>query len=176
MSIIVVVASSNPTKLKATLTGFKAYFSQDIKILPVKAESGVSHQPMGDEETLTGAMNRCQNAFNNFSDADFWVGIEGGVEKKKNEYEAFAWIVIKTKDKISRGKTGTFVLPAKVGKLIDEGKELGEADDIVFGIKDSKKSIGAVGILTKRKTTRAQYYAQAVKLALIPFINNNLYE
>jgi len=63
-----------------------------------------------------------------------------------------------------------------VGNLIDQGMELGEADDIVFGMKDSKKSIGAVGILTKGNITRAKYYAEAVKLALIPFINKEYYE
>ena len=46
---------------------------------------------------------------------------------------------------------------------------------MVFKQKDSKKKTGAVGILTKDLISRSQYYAEAVVLALIPFINNDLY-
>jgi len=172
----VVIASQNPIKLEAVKVAFDQLFAnQSVNFLTCEAASGVSYQPIGNKETLQGAINRAENAYIKYSQADYWVGIEGGVEKNSQEYEAFAWIVIKSKYKISRGKTGTFVLPLQVGKLLDEGKELGEADDIVFGMVDSKKGVGAVGILTQGKITRAKYYAEAVKLALIPFINEDLY-
>jgi len=172
----VVVASQNPAKLKAVEMAFEELFKHTrIIITTCEAESGVSHQPINNNETYEGALNRANNALSQISDADYWVGIEGGVEKRGDDYECFAWIVVRSVDKISRGKTGTFVLPKAVSVLIDQGKELGEADDVVFGLKDSKKSIGAVGILTKGNVTRSSYYTEAVKLALIPFLNKELY-
>jgi len=68
-----------------------------------------------------------------------------------------------------------FVLPAQVARLVCSGLELGEADDQVFGTQNSKQQNGAVGLLTHDALKRAEFYAQAVQLALIPFINPQLY-
>ena len=59
--------------------------------------------------------------------------------------------------------------------MIRQGKELGEADDIVFNRANSKQDNGAVGLLTDNVIDRAQLYEQAVILALIPFKNEALY-
>ena len=138
--------------------------------------SEVSAQPKNDSEIFQGAWNRANNASEAIPGADFWVGIEGGIEEKNGEMEAFAWIIIKGKDgKFGKGRTGTFFLPPKVAELIREGKELGEADDIVFQRKNSKQENGAVGILTGNVLDRTKYYAEAVIMALIPFRNEKLY-
>jgi len=109
--------------------------------------------------------------------ADFFVGIEGGIEEKNFEMEAFAWIVIKTKEnEFGKGKTGTFFLPPQVAELIKQGKELGDADDMVFGKTNSKQENGAVGILTDNVIDRTKYYVDAIIFALIPFKNKALYK
>ena len=59
--------------------------------------------------------------------------------------------------------------------LINQGKELGEADDIVFGHSNSKQKNGAVGILTGNLIDRTQFYVEAMILALIPFLNKEIY-
>lgn len=90
--------------------------------------------------------------------------------------EAFAWVVVKSKQgKVGKGRTGTFFLPHRIAELIREGKELGEADDIVFGRKNSKLENGAVGLLTQDVIHCTDFYVVAVILALIPFKNETLY-
>jgi non-canonical (house-cleaning) NTP pyrophosphatase len=89
--------------------------------------------------------------------------------------EVFAWVVVKSASMLGKGKTGTFFLPRAVVKLIKEGKELGEADDIVFKRQNSKQENGAVGILTGNIIDRTSFYKVAVLLALIPFKNPTLY-
>ena len=90
--------------------------------------------------------------------------------------EAFAWVVIESKvGLVGKGKTGTFILPPKVAELIKKGKELGEADDIVFGQSNSKQKMGAVGLLTNNVIDRTAYYTHAVILALIRFKNANYF-
>ena len=85
-------------------------------------------------------------------------------------------MVVKSKDgKLGKARTGTFFLPEKVCQLIKDGKELGEADDIVFGRKNSKQKDGTVGALTKGLIDRTAFYEHAVILALIPYINPDLY-
>ncbi|MDO8265073.1 MAG: inosine/xanthosine triphosphatase [Candidatus Parcubacteria bacterium] len=173
----VIIASTNPVKINAASNAFKEMFpTENFNIEGVSVASGVSEQPQNDEETFQGALNRTENV-SKITDADFWVGIEGGIEEKNTDMEAFAWVVVKAKDgKIGKGRTGTFFLPPKIAELIKQGKELGEADDIVFGRKNSKQSNGAVGILTDDVVDRIKYYTEAVVLALIPFKNKHLYD
>lgn len=172
----IVVASENPVKLNAALAGFRKMFpTEEFAAEGAVVPSGVRSQPMGDRETLEGAHNRIENASKEMP-ADFWVGIEGGIEEKESGMEVFAWIVIKSKSgKYGRGKTGTFFLPSQVVELIKQGKELAEADDIVFKRSNSKSTNGAVGILTGDVIDRTKYYTEAVVLALIPFKNEHLY-
>jgi non-canonical (house-cleaning) NTP pyrophosphatase len=59
--------------------------------------------------------------------------------------------------------------------IIKEGMELGEADDIVFGMTNSKQENGAVGILTGNVINRTDLYKAATVLSLIPFRNTELY-
>ncbi len=172
----IVVASRNPAKVKAVLQGFELLFPEEKKeVIEVDVDSGVSDQPMSDEETLQGARNRAQNAKDYWPDAHYWVGLEGGITGNAAEMEAFAWIVVLSPGLEGKSRTTSFQLPFKVTTLIMEGHELGHADDIVFGKTDSKKSSGAVGLLTDGAISRSTLYAQAVSLALIPHKNKELY-
>lgn len=173
----VVIASTNPVKINTTEIGFAKMFpDQEFSYEGISASSGVSDQPMSEEETIRGATNRAENASKQKTKADYWVGIEGGLEEVDGEMEAFAWIVIKHKNgKIGKGRTGSFFIPQKVAELVKEGKELGDADDIVFKRKNSKQANGAVGILTGDVLTRTTFYEHAVMMALIPFKNPTLY-
>lgn len=172
----IVVASKNPVKINAVVQAFRQMFPQMIfKVEGIKAPSGVNDQPLDNEETYQGAYNRVKNA-SKMIEADYWVGIEGGVEEKDSTMEVFAWAVIKGKDgMLGKGKTGVFFLPPKVADLIKQGKELGEADDLVFGTSNSKQENGAVGILTGNIIDRERYYTEAIIYALIPFKNKHLY-
>ena len=173
----IIIASKNPVKINATLNGFQKMFpSEQFEIESISVLSGVSDQPKNDLEAFQGAWNRANNAYKNNLNVDFFVGIEGGIEEKNSEMEAFAWVVVKTKEnRFGKGRTGTFFLPPRVAELIKQGKELGDADDIVFGRTNSKQENGAVGILTDNVVDRAKYYTEAVVLALIPFKNKQLY-
>lgn len=173
----IIVASKNPVKIRAALEGFNQMFPEEaFDIEGVSVVSGVSDQPMSNAETLQGARQRVENAYVAHTSADFWVGIEGGIEETHGEMEAFAWIVVKSKEgKVARGRTGAFFLPPRVAELVREGKELGEADDIVFGKTNSKQDNGAVGLLTDNAIHREHYYTHAIILALIPFKKKDLY-
>lgn len=173
----IVVASLNPVKLRAALTGFERMFPEDkFEVQGVTAESGVSDQPSSDSETYQGAFNRAENAKVAMPEADFWVGMEGGIEAKGDDMESFAWIVVKSGNQSGKARTGTFFLPKPVAELIKQGKELGEADDIVFGMTNSKQANGSVGLMTHDTITRASFYTEATIFALIPFRNPELYE
>ena len=128
-----------------------------------------------DEETLLGAENRAKTAMKNYPQADYCVGIEGGVEEKGIEMYTFAWVVIISKKIIGRGKTASFLLPPKVVRLIKSGMELGDAMDEIFNLKNSKQKEGAIGILSGKIIDRKALYTPAIVSALIPFKKRSLY-
>ncbi len=172
----VIVASKNPVKINSTKIAFERVFSgEEFKYEGILVDSNVSDQPKSCDETLTGATNRANNALKAVPDADFFVGLEGGVEMINSGMQAFAWAVVKSKEKSGQAKTGTFFLPKKVVELVDLGKELGHANDEVFSNINSKQKNGAVGILTNDILTRTSFYSDALVLAMIPFMHSDLY-
>jgi len=173
-NIKVVVASKNPVKLEAVALGFNVFFGK-CEVEGIETDSGVADQPMTEHETLKGAGIRAAEAMKKVQDADFWVGIEGGVQPMDKRLAAFAWMVIISEGKCGEARTATFMLPEKVAKLVEGGLELGVANDLVFNKSNSKQRNGAVGLLTHNQIDRKELYRQAVMLALIPFINPGLY-
>lgn len=173
--IKIVVASKNPVKLDAVLEGLSVFLHEEIELLGVSVESGVSDQPMSDTETLLGAESRVKNTHDQFHGFDYYIGIEGGVENSSSGLMAFAWIVISNGKQIGKARTTTFMLPPRVAELVHQGYELGDADDMVFAKSNSKQQNGAVGLLTNDAITRKILYLPAVQLAFIPFLNPELY-
>jgi inosine/xanthosine triphosphatase len=171
----VIITSKNPVKIQAVKIGFERMFpNQGFEFIGLSFSSNVSDQPSSNNEAFIGAKNRVDNASNEV-DADFYVGIESGIEHLEEEMVTFAWCVVKSAGKYGKSRTGTFFLPKKVARLIKEGKELGEADDIVFKCSNSKQENGAIGILTDNVITRTKSMAEAVILSLIPFKRADLY-
>jgi inosine/xanthosine triphosphatase len=172
----IIVASKNPVKIQAVQKGFARMFpGQEYTYQALSVPSGVRDQPESDVEALQGAFNRAEEAARRAPKADYWVGVEGGIEERAGEMSAFAWVVAISGGMIGKARTATFSLPPSVSELVRKGKELGEADDIIFGRSNSKQENGAVGLLTGNVIDRAELYEQAVVLALVPFKNPELY-
>ncbi len=173
----IIVASRNPVKVEAVRSGFQRVFPEEtFDVEGVAVPSGVSDQPMTDAETLTGAKTRAGNANTARTEADYWVGVEGGCDYLEDDLVAFAWVHVIGRNGCGKARTAMFRLPKKIQELIEAGYELGEADDLVFGMTNSKQESGAVGLLSGDVITRATYYEHAVILALIPFKNQELYQ
>lgn len=173
--IKIAVASRNPVKMDAVKEGLSVFLNDEIELVGVSVKSGVPDQPMSDAETLKGAAIRVENARLQFPCYDFYVGVEGGVEETVSGLMAFAWIVISNGEKVGKARTAGFFLPPEVAKLVHQGMELGDADDIVFAKQNSKQLNGAIGLLTNDAITRKTLYLPAVQMAFIPFLNPELY-
>jgi inosine/xanthosine triphosphatase len=171
----VVIASLNPAKISAVEEAFSLQFpGQSIDFIPVNVASGVSDQPRSDEETHLGAGNRALNAHALKPAANFWIGMEGGIEAVGDRLTAFAWMsVLGPGGRTGEARTVTLPLPPAVKALVDHGLELGEANDQVFSTVNSKHQGGAFGLLTKGLYTRESVYTEALVIALIPFVNEH---
>ena len=185
----VAVGSTNPAKIASVVAAFNQAFPDlSVEAFGTAAPSGVPDQPRGDEETRRGARTRADNAAALFAKGhggvapDFAVGLEGGVgfEGDDPRLTSFAWMAVRRGAEDGSGhsctRTATLILPPAVTKLMEEqGLELGDADDQVFGKSDSKKKEGAVGLLTRGVIDRAAFYQHALLLALVPYMNADLY-
>ncbi len=173
----VIVASENPVKINTAREGFSKLFPDDaFEFIGVSVPSGVADQPLSDEETILGARNRIARIREKEPEADYFVGIEGGMEEKEGEFHVFAWIVVENKDQIQgRGRASTFFLPPAITKHIREGKELGEAADIVFNEHNLKQGQGTIGMMTEGYLNRTDYYLQPMLIALVPFKHPHLF-
>lgn len=172
----VVVGSANPVKVRAVRRAFDRLFgAHAVQVVGLPVPSGVAEQPRTDAETRAGAEARAERLGELRPEADFRVGIEGGVEEGAPGMSAFAWVVVRSHDLVGRARSGSFVLPPSVADLVRAGHELGVADDMVFQQRNSKRDAGAIGLLTGGVVDRAALYEHAVVLALVPFKNPDLY-
>lgn len=168
----VIVASKNPVKVACTKQAFEMCFpDKKIGYTLVEASSDVSEQPMGQEETVRGAINRARNASS--TEADFSVGIEGGVsflqadDGRQHDIE-ICWVCVydcKSEKYEIASSPGFPVLPNIVERL-HKGQNLSEAMESEYGLKDLGKKNGYIGWLTNDAITRQDSNYEAVLLAL----------
>ena len=163
----------NPVKIDATRAAFATQFpAAELELLPIDVDSGAGDQPDSDAATRQGARTRAVAARQAMPEADFWVGLEGGIEIIDEQLMAFAWMAIQgNAGELSEARSATLPLPPTVKQFVDNGMELGEANDRVFATVNSKQAGGAYGLLTDGLYTRESIYCQTLILALIPFVN-----
>ncbi len=167
----VVITSANPVKRKSVQRAFGRVFpSQVMEFIAYPTSSGVSAQPLTEEETLQGAINRAKAAVEVYGPTAYCVGIEGGVAPIGTDMLAFAWVAICYQHRWGKARTASFILPKPIQRMIQSGMELGEADDRYFGTHNSKQNQGAIGLLTRGLIDRTSLYTPAVIMALIPFM------
>lgn len=173
----IVVSSSNPAKINATLSGFQQMLPNEVfEIKGITVETGVSSQPLTEKETFTGALNRINAIKKLEPSADFWVAIEGGLEKTEHGMSSIDWGLIESKDgMLGKAKSSVFFLPDSVLNLVEQGYELSKASDIVFKKENTKSTSGIVGILTDNLIDKTKHYIDIIILALIPFKNREIY-
>ncbi|EHK1075913.1 inosine/xanthosine triphosphatase [Vibrio parahaemolyticus] len=164
----VVIASLNPAKINAVKSAFQSAFPQQtFEFVGISVPSEVADQPMTNEETHRGAVNRVKNAKVEMPTADFYVGLEAGIEGNVT----FAWMVIESDTHRGESRSASLMLPPEVLAQLADANELGDVMDKVFGTENIKQKGGAISLLTQNQLTRSSVYHQALILALIPFTN-----
>ena len=173
--MIVAVGSLNPAKIEATRLAFGALWPGPLEdVRGCDASSGVAAQPMTDPEAIRGARNRAARAIG-LGQADYGVGIEGGLERTEGSWFNSGWAVVV--DRAGRegvGSTLRMQVPSALMELVLAGHELGEACDLVFGRTDAKRAEGFVGIMTGNAIHRTGALCDAVIAALTPFLHPEL--
>lgn len=91
-----ILTSTSEVKVRAVREALSEVGWSSIEVAPVKASSGVSEQPFGDE-TLVGARNRILSAKLIDSSGDLYTSIENGLFTAGPKYFDRAIIVVQTR-------------------------------------------------------------------------------
>ena len=174
----VFVGSKNPVKIQAVREAFSHFF-EGVEVTGLRVDSKVPSQPV-EEETFEGAKNRAvalrRLAEEKGLDAQFYVGIEGGIMKKDQRWFAFGGLcIMDAGGRCSLGGSPAFELPPGVKRKIGQGAELGDVMDEMTGENNTKQKGGAIAYFSKGVVNRKALYVQGLVMALVPFLNQALY-
>ncbi len=174
----ILVGSKNPVKISSVEDAFSKYF-KNVFVEGMEVDSGVSVQPVNDE-TYIGAQNRALKLYdlNNQQNlnADFFVGIEGGIIEQFDRWFAFGCMCIIDKNKnIGFGNSPAFELPISIVNNLLSGKELGDVMDKIMNEQNTKQRGGAIGFFTNGVMSRNELYVEGLKVALIPFLHKDMF-
>ena len=171
----IAVGSKNPLKLSAVESICKK-IHPGAEYFPVDVNSGVSHTPLSNEETIAGARRRAQEALT-IARADWGVGLEGGMARVGDRWFSGVWCVIRDGEKETMGGGVHFEIPDFVCRgILEEGREMGDCMDELAGMKMTKRRMGAEGILTGGKIDRLRTFQNAVIYALAPYLCRPYYQ
>ena len=166
----VVVGSKNPVKINATRAALQQVLKADdkLEVVGVDAPSLVADQPMTEAETRLGAVNRVKDCLA-AHEANWYVAIEGGVDKFTDGPATFAYVAICNGEHWSVGRSANLPLPESVYASLTAGEELGNVMDNLFDTHNIKQKGGAIGLLTNHLATRQSVYELAIILTMAKF-------
>ncbi|MEM7111653.1 MAG: inosine/xanthosine triphosphatase [Chloroflexota bacterium] len=165
----------NPVKVAAVQAVVEQIW-EEVEVVETAVPSHVSEMPMSDEECVRGAANRARAA-RELVQADFGVGLEGGVESTDHGLLLVGWVVIvSASGEQNLGGCPRLRLPEHIAQRVLAGEELGPVMDDIVGQRDVKKKGGAVGTLTDGIIMRQEAFRTAVAYAFSPFIVPHLYQ
>ena len=170
----IAVGSTNPAKLKAAKLAIKKIFPE-AEVKAVNVKSGVSDQPKSDEESIKGAINRAKRALKK-ADADFGLGMEGGMHKIGSNHFESGWIAVIDKEgKIGLGSSARWQVSRKISKPLFKGKELAEVINEMTGRDDVHKKEGIMGLISNGHLPRHKTYSHGIIFAFAPFISDEIF-
>jgi inosine/xanthosine triphosphatase len=172
--MMVAVGSLNSAKVEAARLAFSALRpGQVLNVRGYEVSSGVPDQPMTDAETIRGARNRATAAMGS-AQADYAVGIEGGLQQTEGCWFNSGWaVVVDRAGREGLGSTLRMQVPRPLMELVLAGRDLGEACDLVFGPGGGQRTEGFVAAMTGNAIHRAGALRDAVIAALTSFVPAN---
>lgn len=180
--MIIKVGTRNKIKVQAVREIAAEYaLGHSATVIGVDVPSTVPDQPKTLMVTSTGAVWRAKNAFGTGEDCDLAVGIESGLMEApytRSGYVNFTAVAIYDGDNIHMGHSTGFEVPPVMLKALGEGDEI---DKICYDLEISdvpnvgKVAGGFLGILTKGRVSRQEYTKQALRMAMIPLENKELF-
>lgn len=173
--IVLCIGSQNPVKVKGAVSAFSHYFNVE-RVVARRVDTGLPPQPIGLSSILEGAKRRAELAMSN--ECDYSVGVEAGFYLMGNEpFDVEAAYVLEKGGAWSIGFSPSFPLPRRIYEWIMRGeyRELEDAVNALFKVENIGDREGFIGLLTRRVCDRWVLSYYATLMALVRFVNRDLY-
>lgn len=165
------VGSQNPAKVEAVREALADHPSlANCEVIGFDAASGVSEQPKSLDETIRGAMNRAEAAW---QEGGIAFGLESGlmeVPHTRTGHMDICVCAIYDGEGHVHGISSAWECPPEITKMmLEDGLTMNDAF-YKSGLTDDPKigsSIGAIGLLTEGRVDRKAYTKQAIHMAMI---------
>jgi len=157
------IGTTNPAKVKAVKEVLAIHFPQAL-IAEIEVGSGVSEQPLSDDETRLGAINRALRAAGKEVSA-IGIGLEGGVRILEGQMYLCNWGALTLPDGTRFTAGGAQIpLPKEIADELMAGKELGPVVDAYFKSSGIRMKEGAIGMLTANAVKRDELFVHILQL------------
>jgi inosine/xanthosine triphosphatase len=169
------IGSRNPAKIKGVVEAFSKYYVIS-EVRGKRVETGIPPQPVGLNTIIEGARRRAELCMH--EDCDFAVGVEAGFVLVGDQPFDVEVVYIYTRSgEYSIGFSPSFPVPLRFyeGIVRGEYRELEEAVEEFFKVEGVGDREGFIGLLTKRICDRWVLSYYATLMALVKFINKELY-
>ncbi|CAM3579352.1 DUF84 family protein [Brevibacillus invocatus] len=137
--------------------------------------SGVSDQPLSEEETVQGAINRAKAVLAQMPGNDIGLGLEGGLmydDRFTQQWYLISICAAWNGESLYVGKGLSFPIPRQAAeRIVREGIELRTVIDEWGNTTGSNQQGGAYALLTDGRIKRADVFEQAVTAAITPFVS-----
>ncbi|MFD2618014.1 DUF84 family protein [Terrilactibacillus laevilacticus] len=161
--MLISVGTTNPAKLKA-VESLIQFEKLEAVCQSIETNSGVRAQPLSDEETRQGAIQRAKSALE-MSSSDISIGLEGGVSEHDGEMYLCNWgALIDGKGHLFTASGAKIVLPSTLSDGIKQGAELGNLIDEFSKKHNVRKGEGTIGILTNGRMNRSDMFFHVLLL------------
>ena len=157
------VGSTNPIKIQVAKN---ALINAEMDVIGCPASSGVRPQPLSEEETRQGAVNRAKDCLRK-TDADFGIGLEAGVFFMNDNVYLCHWgALVDRSENTYISNSPIILLPNDHREALLAGQNLGEIMHHSTGIQDLGAKEGAVGIFTENRLNREKLLTEVVTVLL----------
>ena len=161
----IAVGSTNPLKVQSV----KNAVDDGINVIAYSASSDVRIQPLLEEETRQGAINRAQDSLNQ-THADLAIGLEAGVFFLKDDIYLCHWGALVDKNgKVYLTNGPIILLPSEYREELLAGVSLEKIMHHSTGIESLGKKEGAIGIFTQNRLKREQVLTDIAKVLLAQY-------
>lgn len=165
---LIVVCSKNKAKNAAVEKVMNLFF-ENYYIDSLETKSLVSETPIGDEEGITGCLNRISDAMEQVPNANLYVAMEGILDKNKFGTFLCGWTVIYDRDEEEYyyGCSSKVRIPDIITREFNKDTRLSEVVAKYIGSSDEVVSkIGTNGMLTNGVYTRTDEFIDSVTCAI----------
>ena len=157
------IGSTNPVKIQAVKN---ALGHEKIKVVPCAALSGVRPQPLSDEETLRGAVNRAKDCLKKTT-AAVAIGLEAGITWLQNQLYLSHWGALVDRKQNTYFTNGPLILlPEDFRKPLFSGQNLEDLMHRSTGIENLGVKEGAIGVFTQNRLNRELMLTQIVHVLM----------